>query len=300
MLDSIKSELENNDRLEEDFSEVCGPVRALEGIHQRAAGQLYRGARTHVGWTAKEIILPTIEGSVASSAIIKVAGITGRIRGMKHKRADGKTVRPSLVLLDDPQTDESARSLSQCATREQILAGAILGLAGPGRKIAGLMTLTVVRPADMADRILDREKHPQWQGERTKMMYVFPANEKLWQEYARLRADGQRNDRGTSEATEFYRVNLLDMDAGAVIAWPARHNPEELSAIQHAMNLKLDQGDAAFWAEYQNQPLAEQTEGEVLSAEVIAAKTNGMKRGEVPVGVTARFLPSAAGGARHR
>ena len=41
------------------------------------------------------------------------------------------TVRPSLVVLDDPQTDESARSLSQCATRESILAGAVLGLAQP-------------------------------------------------------------------------------------------------------------------------------------------------------------------------
>jgi len=285
MLDSIRSELENNDLLEEDFSEVCGPIRALEGIHQRAAGQLYRGARTHVGWTAKEIVLPTIEGSVASSAIIKVAGITGRIRGMKHKRADGKTVRPSLVLLDDPQTDESARSPSQCATREHILAGAILGLAGPGRKIAGLMTLTVVRPDDMADRILDREKHPQWQGQRTKMVYAFPTAEKLWQEYARLRAEGQRADRGPGEATAFYRANQVDMDAGAIVAWPQRHNPDELSAIQHAMNLKLDQGDAAFWAEYQNEPLPDEVEGESLSADTIAAKTNGMKRGEVPVGV---------------
>jgi len=33
-------------------------------------------------------------------------------------------------------------------------------LARPGRKIAGLMTLTVVRPEDLADRILDTEKHP--------------------------------------------------------------------------------------------------------------------------------------------
>jgi len=285
MLDSIKSELENNDLLEEDFSEVCGPIRALEGIHQRASGQLYQGARTHVEWTNKEIVLPTIEGSVASGGVVKVAGITGRIRGMKHKRADGKALRPSLVLLDDPQTDESARSPSQCATREQILAGAILGLAGPGRKIAGLMTLTVVRPDDMADRILDREKHPQWQGERTKMVYAFPANEKLWQEYARLRAEGQRADRGVGEATDYYRTNQVDMDAGAIVAWPQRHNPDELTAIQHAMNLKLDQGEAAFWAEYQNEPLPDELEGETLSADTIAAKTNGMKRGEVPVGV---------------
>ena len=285
MLDSIKSELENNDLLEEDFSEVAGPVRALEGIHQRAAGQLYQGARTHVGWTNKEIVLPTIDGSVASGGIIKVAGITGRIRGMKHKRADGKTARPSLVLLDDPQTDESARSPSQCATREQILAGAILGLAGPGRKIAGLMTLTVVRPADMADRILDREKHPQWQGERTKMVYAFSEAEKLWQEYARLRAEGQRNDTGVGAATEFYCQHKAEMDAGAVVAWPVRHNPDELSAIQHAMNLKLDHGDAAFWAEYQNEPLPDALDGEVLPADTIATKTNGMKRAEVPVGV---------------
>ncbi|MCC7407363.1 MAG: phage terminase large subunit family protein, partial [Phycisphaeraceae bacterium] len=285
MLDAIKSELENNDLLEEDFSEVCGPIRALEGIHQRAAGQLYQGARTHVGWTAKEIVLPTTPGSASSGAIIKVAGITGRIRGMKHKRADGKSVRPSLVLLDDPQTDESARSPSQCATREQILAGAILGLAGPGRKIAGLMTLTVVLPGDMADRLLDPEKHPQWQGERTRMVYAFPSNEKLWQQYAQVRAEGQRAGRGTAEATEFYRTRREDMDAGAKVAWPQRFNPDELSAIQHAMNLKLDQGEAAFWAEYQNQPLEVSQEDDLLDADAIANKTNGMKRGEVPVAV---------------
>ncbi len=290
MLDSIKSELENNDLLEEDFSEVCGPIRALEGIHQRAAGQLYRGARTHIGWTAKEIILPSIDQSLSSGAIVKVAGITGRIRGMKHKTAEGKSVRPSLVLLDDPQTDESARSPSQCHTREQILAGAILGLAGPGRKIAGLMTLTVVRPDDMADRILDREKHPQWQGERTKMVYEFPSTpegEKLWQQYAQLRAEGQRNDRGVSEANEFYEQNQRAMDEGTVVAWPQRHNPDERSAIQHAMNLKLDHGEAAFWAEYQNEPKPEAgDEDTLLSADEIAKKTNGMKRGELPVGVS--------------
>ena len=110
------------------------PIRCLDGIANRCSGQLYKGERTHIGWTAREIVLPTIPGSRASGAIIKVAGITGRIRGMKFKRADGQSVRPSLVVLDDPQTDESARSISQCAARESILAGAVLGLAGPGRR----------------------------------------------------------------------------------------------------------------------------------------------------------------------
>ncbi len=287
MLDSIKVELETNDLLHDDFPEVCFPIRALEGIHQRAAGQLYQGKQTHIGWTTKKIVLPTIPGSRASGAIVCVAGITGRIRGMKHKRVDGNSVRPSLVLIDDPQTDESARSPSQCAARERILAGAILGLGGPGCKIAGLMTLTVVRPDDLADRILDREKHPQWQGERTKMVYSFPANEALWTRYAELWRDGMRADRGIAEATEFYRANRGAMDDGAVIAWTERHNPDELSAVQHAMNLKLDRGEAAFWAEYQNEPLPEeQADNELLAVDQIMAKLNGHRRGEVPAAAT--------------
>ncbi len=284
MLESIMAELENSEILGADFPEVCHPIRSLEGIHQRASGQLYQGKQTHIGWTAREIVLPTISGSVASGAIIRVAGITGRIRGMKHKRVDGVSVRPSLVLIDDPQTDESARSPSQCANRERILAGAILGLAGPGRKIAGLMTLTVVRPDDLADRILDRDKHPQWQGERTKMVYSFPAADRLWAEYARLRAEGLKADRGGAEATAFYKAHRAEMDAGAVIAWPERFNHDELSAVQHAMNLRL-QNEAAFFAEYQNEPLPEvEVADDLLSADQIAGKVNGHARGLVPLG----------------
>ncbi len=285
MLESIKAELENNEALLEDFSEACFPIHCLDGIHQRAAGQLFEGNQTHIGWTAHEIVLPSVPRSLASGGIIRVAGITGRIRGMKYKRPDGRSVRPSLVLIDDPQTDESARSPSQCATRERILAGAILGLAGPGRKIAGLMTLTVVRPDDLADRLLDRDRHPQWQGQRTKMVYSFPSREQLWAEYARLRAEGLRADAGITRATEFYGENRAEMDDGAEVAWPDRFNHDELSAVQHAMNLRL-QDEAAFWAEYQNEPLPESTalDEDLLTAEQICAKVNGHGRGEVPIG----------------
>ncbi len=287
MLDSIKMELDANDLLADDFPEVIHPVRSLDGIANRCSGQLYKNERTHIGWTANEVVLPTIPDSLASGAIIKVAGITGRIRGMKFKRADGKTVRPSLVVLDDPQTDESARSLSQCATRERIIAGAVLGMAGPGKKISGIMPCTVIRPGDVADNILDREKHPEWNGERTKMIYAFPTNEKLWARYAEVRAESLRIHGDMREATAFYEANRVALDEGAEVAWPERFNHDEASAVQHAMNLKL-QDEAAFQAEYQNEPLPEKTaedEG-LLTADQIASKINGMKRGEVPVGAT--------------
>ncbi|RIK72342.1 MAG: hypothetical protein DCC68_26525, partial [Planctomycetota bacterium] len=187
---------------------------------------------------------------------------------------------------DDPQTDESARSLSQCATRESILAGAVLGLAGPGRKISGIMPCTVIRPGDMADNILSRNKHPEWNGERTKMVYSFPTNEKLWARYAEIRAEGLRRGDAGEEATEFYRANREAMDEGATIAWPERHNHDELSAIQHAMNLKL-QDEAAFFAEYQNEPLPEELpDTDLLTADQIAAKLNRTPKGIVPIGAT--------------
>ena len=69
-----------------------------------------------------------------------------------------------------------------------------------------------------------------------------------------------------------------------MIAWPERFNHDELSAIQHAMNLKL-QDEAAFFAEYQNEPLPEvaATDDE-LTADQIASKTNRMERYAVPIG----------------
>lgn len=241
-------------------------------------------APTGIGWTAREIILPTMPGSLASAAIIRVAGITGRIRGMKYKRSDGQAVRPTLVVLDDPQTDESARSLSQCANRESILAGAVLGLAGPGKKISGIMPCTVIRPGDMADSILDRDKHPEWNGERTKMVYSFPENEKLWLEYAELRADSLRAGRHGEEATEFYRPRRTEMDKGAVVAWPERYNPDEISALQHAMNLRL-RDEAAFFAEYQNEPLLADVNDDELTADQIGSRLNKLARGVPPIAV---------------
>jgi len=284
MLESIKVEFETNERLLEDYPEAVFPIHALERIHNRAKGQLCGGEHTRIHWTADEIVLPTIPDSKASGAIIRVAGIESRIRGMKFKRADGRAVRPSLVVLDDPQTDESARSDPQTRARMDTLNGAILNLAGPGQKIAGVMPCTVIRPGDMADQILDRDKHPTWQGQRTKLVYSLPTNEKLWEQYAQIRGDSFRNDGDGREATAFYREHREAMDAGAVVAWPERHNEDELSAIQHAMNLKL-QDERAFWAEFQNEPLPE-IEGDIdqLTAEQITQKTNGCKRCEVPLG----------------
>lgn len=284
LLENIKVWLETNDFLHEDFPEVTFPIRALERITNRQKGQRHNGIPTRIEWAADKIVLPTIEGSKASGAVISCSGMKGSdIRGQNYARSDGRVVRPQLVMVDDPQTTESAWSPSQSQRREAILAGDVLGMAGPGKKISGLMACTVIRPGDMADNILDRQKHPEWQGERTKMVYAFPTHEKLWAQYAEIRGDSLRNDGDGSEATEFYRQHREEMDAGAIVAWPQRHNDDELSAIQHAMNLKI-RDEAAFFAEYQNEPIVEAEGEDMLNADEIAAKLNGYNRSIIPIG----------------
>lgn len=216
-----------------------------------------------------------------------VAGLTGSIRGQKATLKTGQVIRPELVLLDDPQTRESAGSPQQNMDRLAILNGDVLGLAGPGKRIAALCTVTVIEPDDMADQLLDRERNPQWHGERTKMLYALPTNEKLWHEYARVLADEQRRGGNGAEATEFYRANREAMDAGAQVAWPERKEPGELSALQSAMNLRADLGEAAWWAEYQNEPRVEKGEDALLTPARVAARWNGRDRAVAPVEATA-------------
>lgn len=282
LLEGIKTWVETNPRFIEDFPEICYPIQKMERIATRLRGQKYHGVPTRVEWTTDRIILPTIEGSVASGIVIFTSGMKGsEIRGQQVTRADGSIARPSLVLIDDPQTTESAWSMSQCQRREQAIAGDILGMAGPGKKIAGLMTCTVIRPNDLADVILDRDKHPEWRGERFKLMYAFPKNESIWEEYDKIRRDELKNDGDGHLASEFYLENQEAMDEGAIPAWPERFNPDEYSAIQHAMNLKL-RDEESFFAEYQNEPLAPDVENACLSIDEILEKTSGTPKGVVP------------------
>ena len=286
MLDSIKSHLEQNDLLADDYPEATYPIRALEGINKRARGQLSEGKPTKIEWGSDQITLASIPCGASSGAAVRVAGITGRIRGLRHTRPDGKTIRPDLVLIDDPQTDESAASPSQCATRERTLSGAILGLAGPGKRIAGLCTVTVIRTDDLADRLLDRQKHPSWQGERTKLVYEWPDAEDDWSQYAELRREGQRDGTGTGAADNYYRQRQAIMDAGSRVAWAERKAPDELSAIQHAWNLRIDRGEAAFNAEFQNSPLADDITTDKLDKRQLVLRSTNIARGIVPAGHT--------------
>lgn len=292
MLDSIKSEFESNDLLLDDFPEICFPVRCLEGKPQRCGSQTFDGELTNIEWTAEYIVLPTIPGSKASGAVIKPRGITASLRGMRHKRPDGTQARPDFVILDDPQTDESARSPDQVQNRLKILNKTILRLGGHNRRLAVVCNATIIEPDDMIARLADAKKFPAWQSEKIPMLESFAeqkAHDELWLgEYARLRNTYDNDspgdqERAHREATEFYVANRESMDIGAKPSWiHCYEKGVEVSAIQHAYNILIDTGLEAFMAECQNEPIQQQDDIDLLPAAKIAEKITGYDRRIVP------------------
>jgi hypothetical protein len=282
LLDALKYELLTNDALLEDYPEVVVPVRNVGGIANRCNGQTHRGASTFMEWGRSRIVLPTIEGSKASGVVVVAKGLTGGLRGLNLKG-----IRPDFALLDDIQTDQSARSQRQIRTRLRLVKQTVRGLAGPGKEVAIFAMLTIIQPGDAADQLLDPALNADWQGKRYKLLYEFPRNLELWRAYNDVRQQALRGGaRGRDRwkaANTFYRKHRRAMDLGAVVAWKARKLPEQLSALQFAMDLYFDD-EQAFLAEYQNTPAPdERSEGRELTADELAIKVNGLAEGIVPL-----------------
>jgi hypothetical protein len=292
-IDKIKIQLETNDLLLADFPEVCYPIRCLEGEAKRTKGQTLEGESTRIVWSGKNLInLPTVPNSKGSGGVIRAAGLLASIRGLNHWTADGRSIRPDCFLGDDLQTDQSAKKVEQVERRESVLNGAVLGLAGPGKRIAGMCTLTIMRKGDLADRLLNRQQNPHWQGKTFSLVEQWPTNLEHWEHYAELREQDLRAGKADlPTATKYYRTHQVAMDAGAIVPWAQRREPGELSALQNAFNLKL-KNPASFDAEYQNAPqLSNCAIGEVAcpTSDDIVQRVNGYSRHEIPRQATHLF-----------
>ena len=269
---------------------ATGYIAHGEGISMRYKSQLRTdGAGSALVWSLNKIVLPSTlpENREAmmvycSGSIITGKGLTGGFRGLHHNCQDGSVIRPDFVMLDDPQTRESAESTVQTDTREKIICGDVLGLAGPNTRITAAMTCTVVRQGDLAERFLDRERNPQWQGERMSLIYAWPtAQDTLWREYQEIYRQAKRDgssDSCPAAATEFYRANRAKMDAGAVVASPNRYRDGELSALQYAENQLIDMGPDAFASEMQNAPIKSSSASYEITEDTVIGKLSGLPK----------------------
>jgi hypothetical protein len=190
---------------------------------------------------------------------------------MKETTADGQVLRPDLAVADDPQTDGSATNPVQVAKRLRIINGTMLQLAGGNKSIAAFCLVTVIAQDDLADQLLDRERNPQWRGQRSKALTSLPKNDKVWNQYAEVYSEGLRSEDEGKSANEFYLEYHKELEAGAGVVWPERIKPGDVSALQSIMNVKISTPEV-FWSELQQEPMAmqEATDENITKLELVS------------------------------
>jgi hypothetical protein len=271
-----RQQIMENDRLHVHYPHITTYARATGG---KAISALYQlrsdGKSSGLRWSKDTLVLPEVLDTKkkpypSNGAILEARGITGAIRGRWKDMKTGRVLRPDFVILDDPQTRESAESVSQCDQRERTITGDVLGLAGPRKRIAAVMPCTIIRKGDLADRFLDHSKHPEWQGETCSLVHKWPnAQDALWKRYAEIYREETSEGRGFKAATVFYEQNRKAMDEGAEVSWEHRVRDGEISALQTAENLLIEMG-LQFWAECQNEPRSSVGAQYELTADVVA------------------------------
>lgn len=188
LLDAIKSELEENELLAQDYPEATG-----EGpVWQRGKIKLRNGV------------------------VIEALGTGNRIRG-KRNRAQ----RPTLIILDDPENDEQVVSPVQRQKTWEWFNRAVLNA---GTAETNVIALGTALHRECLVMRLDRT--PGWTA-KTFTALEYPTAMHVWREWEDILTDLENEDR-EQEAKAFYERRRPEMDAGAVLLWPEREPLYEL------------------------------------------------------------------------
>lgn len=229
------------------------------------------------------IVFPDIHDSASCQAHIAPYSVNATdVSGLSYVDRFGVTIRPDLLVFDDVQTPQSAKSPLMTEEREEHITKTFCGLAGLGEKIAAIMVATVREHDDLTERFLSRVKHPDWDGSKYPSIIRMPDRMDLWEAYGQKLGQGETPQEGKRIAQEFYAANRAEMDAGGVVAWEEDKLQDEISALQSLMTVRaLD--PSFFRCEIQQEgDVPVNTSGLKLDAQTLLTRTSGVKRGVVP------------------
>ena len=150
MLESIKVELEFNQRLRIDFPEVAGQGRV---------------------WQATTIL-------TKANQKVEIAGSGKKLRGLRHG-----AYRPDLVVLDDIENDEQVRSAEQRDKLHNWLKKTVLPLGVPGEKLDVVYIGTILHYDSVLNRTLSSKA---WKTAKFKALKKMPDDMALWDKWEDL------------------------------------------------------------------------------------------------------------------
>ncbi|MDR0610856.1 MAG: phage terminase large subunit family protein [Planctomycetaceae bacterium] len=261
----ILNQLRFNELLKEDFPEVCYPLSCYGKSTVRDIK--YKGISINASFRDSKIVLPTVKGYELSGSAISFYSIGSEgIRGADHTIFTS-AYRPSMIDIDDPQSDMSAHSLKLVTGMHKIITGTVRNLGGYSRitkrrqKTGVLAMCTCIAPNDLAIQLLDKKKSPDYLGRIYRRLSRLPNNMELWRKYKEIRTESLIDTGNKIKATEFYKKYQKQMDAGCEVIDAADYEDDMISAIQFAMDMWCED-EYTFFTEQQNNPIAALESGE--------------------------------------
>lgn len=227
-----------------------------------------------------QTVFPDFDGVESCQAIINATGMTGAGgRGNRFVNNKGETIRPDLLLLDDCQNDESARSSEQTLHREEKIENSFMGMGGGKTRMAALMPITVQTNDCLASRYLDRNRHGDWHGMRYEAVTQMPVNMDLWDKFGELLRTGDTPEQGIQAARTLFAAAMDLMLEGARVSWN-RTLPGDLHPLEKYMRLYYLKPDY-FTCEIQQQG-RKKAQTEKLTRELLQTRLSGLPHQVIP------------------
>lgn len=185
-ISAIKVELETNNRLKQDFPELCGegPI-----------------------WRSHEIV-------TNNGVKIRGVGAGKKMRGMRHGAH-----RPDLVIGDDLENDEAVVSPEQREKLARWFFRALMKIGQPDTVY--VVVGTILHYDSLLANLL---KKPGWKGRKFRSVIKW-ATSKLWEEWEALYTeikDGAEEAERLADA--FFAEHKEEMLEGAEVLWPERES----------------------------------------------------------------------------
>lgn len=306
ILETIDQALAENAELRRYYPEVCAPIAALEHTAQRAGKQLVTGERFDSGepyeaaptafhWAGNDLMFPHVPGSPSAGAVVIAQGLDSALRGLKKRNR-----RPDLVVIDDPDTDDTINNPDQATKLLRKIDRGIAALGSQRRPVTRIALVTIASKTSVAAQLTDRTVYPSWRGRRFKFLLTPPTNEALWEEFVSIcREEWARETEAQDQppipdrAHRYYLDRRAPMDEGADVSNPNRHDCRlradgttvEVSALEHYYGWVARIGQANTSTEFDNDPpedLFHQDSG--LTPHRIMNQLSGYARYIVPPG----------------
>ncbi len=180
----VKAELETNERLKQDFPDLCGegPI-----------------------WRANTII-------TRNGVKIRGVGAGQKLRGMRHG-----SYRPDLVIGDDLENDEQVESPDQRKKLEKWFFKALMKIGQPDTVY--IVRGTILHYDSLLSNLL---KKPGWKGQKFKAVLKW-SKSRLWEKWEEIFADiSIGKEEAESAADAFFQERKAEMLKGTEVLWPER------------------------------------------------------------------------------